>query len=45
MNQILKQGVSGYLVEVLQLKLGLPSNGVFDENLKNNNSYIFLYIN
>lgn len=35
MNQILKQGVSGYLVEVLQLKLGLPSNGVFDENLKN----------
>lgn len=35
MNQVLKQGTSGYLVEIVQLKLGLSCNGVFDENLKN----------
>ena len=34
MNQILKLGMSGYLIEVLQLKLGTPINGMFDDNLK-----------
>ena len=34
MNQILKQGSTGYLVEILQLKLGVTCNGIFDENLK-----------
>lgn len=34
MNQVLKQGSSGYLVEILQLKLGVTCNGIFDSSLK-----------
>ena len=34
MNQVLKQGSSGYLVEILQLKLGVTCNGTFDSSLK-----------
>ena len=36
MNQVLKVGMSGTLVESLQLKFNMPVNGVFDANLKNN---------
>ena len=35
MNQVLKQGMSGYLVEVLQLRLDVPVNSIFDGFLTN----------
>lgn len=35
MSQVLKQGMSGYLIEVLRLRLGIPVNNIFDASLTN----------